>query len=173
MRFIKNLDKILLLGTTLLGEYMDAESMEQRSRKEVGGIDQEFFQRQWELRLSPITHFTANELKLIYEKTSLEKSSTAIPEEAELLLPQVLQGNPVALFELAQRDGGKARLAYNGEKKKLLLERGVLLLISTIKGENTNSKLSLDFAADTAINYDSLTSLETIIEKAKELAPRL
>lgn len=171
--FTKNLIKLLSLVTVLIGGSMNIKSMEQRSRKEVGGIDQEFFQRQWELQRSYVTHFTENELQTIYETTSLEKSSTTIPEDPELLLPHVLQGNPVALFELAQRDGGKARLTYNGEQKKLLMERGILLLIATIKGKNSASKTALDFVADTDIDYHSLTSLEAIIEKAKELTPRL
>lgn len=166
MNFVKNLIKLLSPGTVLIGGIMNINSMEQRSREEVGGIDQEFFQRQWELQQSPVTHFTTNELQTIYETTSLEKSSTTIPEDPELLLRHVLMGNPVALFELAQRDGSKARLTYNGEQKKLLMERGVLLLIATVKGKNTDSKSSLNFAIDTAIDYDSLTSLKTIIKKS-------
>ena len=53
------------------------------------------------------------------------------------------------------------------------MERGILLLIAIIKGEHIDSKKSLDFAADKAIDYHFLTSLETIIEKAEELMPRL
>ena len=173
MKFTNNLIKLLSLAVIFLGESMNINSMEQQSRKEIGSIDQEFFQRQWELQQSTVTHFTKNEIQIIYESTSAKKSSNTIPEDSELLLPYVLQGNPVALYELAQRDGGKARLSYNGTQKKLLMERGILLLIAAIKGKHIDSKKSLNFAADKAIDYHSLTSLETIIEKAEELMPRL
>ena len=96
-----------------------------------------------------------------------------IPEDQDSLMPYVFSGNPVALYEFAQRDGGKARLAYNGEKRKLLLERGILLLIAAVRGDHVASRESLNFVADSTIHYEALSSLEAIIEKAKELEFKL
>ena len=130
-------------------------------------------QRQIQLQTSRVTHFTESELQAIYSETSKVKIAKSIPEDQDSLMPHVLSGNPVALFEFAQRDGGRARLTYNGEKQKLLLERGILLLIAVIKGEHYDSRKSLDFIANPDIDYKSLTSLEAIIAKAQELAPKL
>lgn len=163
----------VLLGAMLIGGIMSGHCYEQRSRFEADGVDNEFFQRQYELQQSPVINFTKSELETIYSETKKENFDSAVPEDQTSLLPIVIAGNPAALFEFAQRDGGRARLAYNGEKRKLLLERGILLLIAAIQGDNYASKESLNYAADTPINYSSLNSLQLIIAKATELASKL
>lgn len=163
----------ILIGLIISLEILDASCMEQHSRITVGGIDNDFFQRQWELQQSPVTHFTSAELQSIYDETDESKKDMHIPEDQESLMPHVFSGNPIALYEFAQRDGGKARLTYNAEKRKLLLERGVLLLIAAVRGGHIDSRESLNFAADTPIHYEELSSLSHIVEKAKELESKL
>ena len=163
----------ILIGLIISLEILDASCMEQHSRITVGGIDNDFFQRQWELQQSPVTHFTPTELQSIYDETNESKKDMRIPEDQDSLMPYVFSGNPVALYEFAQRDGGKARLAYNGEKRKLLLERGILLLIAAVRGDHVASRESLNFVADSTIHYEALSSLAAIIEKAKELEFKL
>lgn len=151
----------------------DVIGMDQRPRGIVGGIDKEFFQREWELQTSSVTHFTEVELQTIFSETSADKAKFSIPEAADALIPHVLEGNPNALFGLAQRDGGMARLKYNGEKQKLLFERGILLLIAVVKGDHYNSRESLDNITATPIDYSALKTLEDVKEKAIELIPSL
>ena len=145
--------------------------MEQLSRREIGDIDIEFLQRQWELQNSIVSNFTNLELQSIYDLTSQEKTSYNIPEEKDSLVPHVLSGNPVALHELAQRDGGLARITHIEMQQKLLLERGILLLIAAVKGNLEASKNSLYYADDEDIEYNKLSSLNDIIALAQKLAP--
>ena len=174
MKIVMRYKMRMLIGAIVsFGILIGASCMEQCSRSSVGGIDNNFFQRQWELQQSPVTHFTLNELQSIYDETHTSKTDTKIPEDQDALKPYVFAGNPAALYEFAQRDGGRARLAYNGEKRKLQIERGVLLLIAAVCGEHGDSRVSLDFAADTPIRYEALLSLADIIEKAKELESKL
>ena len=163
----------ILIGLIISLEILDASCMEQHSRIIVGGVDNDFFQRQWELQQSPVTHFTSAELQSIYDETDKSKINMGIPEDQDSLMPHVFYGNPAALHEFAQRDGGRARLTYNGEKRKLLLERGILLLIAAVRGEYIDSRNSLNFVAKDPIRYDELSSLASIIEKANELESKL
>lgn len=165
--------RILISVIISFGILIGASCMEQRSRTSVEGIDNDFFQRQWELQQSPVMHFTLTELQSIYDETDKSKIDIQIPEDQGALMPHVFSGNPAALYEFAQRDGGKARLAYNGEKRKLQMERGVLLLIAAARGNHVASRESLGFAADTPIHYEALSSLAAIVEKAKKLESKL
>ena len=79
----------ILIGLIISLEILDASCMEQHSRITVGGVDNDFFQRQWELQQSPVTHFTPTELQSIYDETNESKKDMRIPEdpkEAECLL---------------------------------------------------------------------------------------
>ena len=166
--------KKLVLGLTVCcSALIEVNCMNQRYRTVVGGVDEEFFQRQWDLQQSPAAHFSNDELKCIYNETSKSKMNMNVPEDQHALMPYVFSGNPRALYEFAQRDGGQARLAYNDEKRKLLIERGILLLIAAVCGEHRASKESLDFAAEAPIDYNNLNSLDSIIAEAKHLEPNL
>lgn len=150
----------------------------QKGRIEDEGTSLDFWQRQCDLSASPVMHFTNAELESIYNKTSKDVSEI-ISNEADIdfLEQKTMSGVPKALYVLANRDGGLARLCYNGERKKLLMERGVLLLIAAIKGEYERAKESLDYAAKALLKYpiayEELNSFEKIKAKVEELWDQL
>lgn len=154
-------------------------ALAQRERAEAGGIDIAYLQRQYELSNSPVTHFTADELKTIYTQTdSSYKTMTLDPNgtNVDFLTRQTLSGIPQALYDLANVDGGSARITYNGEKKKLLLERTILLLIAYTKGKYEPAREALDFAARTLsrrIKYDNLNSFDSVMQAAEVLHEKL
>ena len=164
MSFTKNLNKLLLIGTVLVGGSMNIESMEQRARKETDGPDWAFFDKQLEIqqmteKINWISVYDATTETFSHSKNTLMAYSGNQENTNWLeLKSEALKGDSLAQFYLYTYLYRMSNQYTNGTREALKRNALMFLLMSYLKGKQSYSK--------DALTYRMTPTLQTLNTKA-------
>ena len=176
--FTKNLNKLLLIGTVLVGGSMSVESTT------LTGLPIEITEDHY---ISDILH-KIDFAKVISSTVSVEETTKGtplysvdtdnayggsdLPIDWDKVYQFALKGNPAAQYIHGDRCLSLATRLYNGECIQKKFEAYMFLLISAIKGKFQDSKDCFAYIQDIS-TLETKFELIEVIKLAKEFSMRL
>ena len=178
MFFTKNLYKLLLIGTVLVGGSMNIESTT------LAGLPREITENHYISDILQKIDFA----NVISSTVSVDKAAEGtplysidadnayggsdLPIDWNKVYQFALRGNPVAQYIHGNRCLSLATKLYNGECIQKKFEAYMFLLISAIKGKFQDSKDDFTYIADIS-GLETKFELIDVIKLAKEFSMRL